>query len=73
MLKWFYIILGACCVVLGLLVLWLPIPLGIPLLLVGIPLLMRYSPNARRWILCLAERHPPLRKWLQRLVPVEGN
>lgn len=57
-IKWFFITLGALAVLAGLITLWMPIPIGIPLMLMGLPLLMRYSPHARNWILSLGERYP---------------
>lgn len=57
-IKWFFITVGALSVLAGLITLWMPIPVGIPLMLVGLPLLMQYSPHAREWILSLSERYP---------------
>jgi hypothetical protein len=67
MRKWFHILAGALLVIAGLILLWTPIPLGLPLLLIGLPVLMRFSPNARRWILRLTRRHPGLSRRIRRL------
>lgn len=64
--KWFYIILGSLSILAGLITIWMPIPIGIPLLLMGLPLLMRYSPNGRKWIIKLAHRYPKLKSLLNR-------
>ncbi|MFO8024445.1 hypothetical protein [Thiohalophilus sp.] len=69
MIKWFWIVLGSTSTVGGLLVLWSPLPLGLPLLLIGIPLLMKYSPRSRTTFVSIADRFPILRRSLQRLNP----
>jgi len=74
LLRWFFISLGGVAVIGGLATLPLPIPLGIPLLLIGLPLLLKYAPRrGRLWILKLAKRHPPLYRQLRRIkwVPEE--
>ncbi|MDJ0741562.1 MAG: hypothetical protein QNJ91_17760 [Gammaproteobacteria bacterium] len=40
---------GALLVLLGVVTFWLPLPIGVPLILLGSPLLLRHSPRARRW------------------------
>ncbi|MDY6980151.1 MAG: hypothetical protein SV201_09730 [Pseudomonadota bacterium] len=67
MIKWFWIVLGSTSTLGGLLVLWSPLPLGLPLLLLGIPLLMKYSPRSRTTFTWFADRFPLLRRPLQRL------
>jgi hypothetical protein len=58
--KWTMIVIGALVVLLGLVTFWLPLPVGLPLLLIGVPVLIRYSPHARRWWTRL--RRGPLRR-----------
>ena len=48
--KWIYLGLGTISVVSGLITFWLPIPIGLPLILLGLPLLMKHSPDFNRWI-----------------------
>lgn len=67
MLRWLYIGFGALSVVAGLITFWLPLPIGIPLLLIGLPVLMKYSPHTRSWILRRARRWPLLEKSLRQL------
>jgi len=67
--KWFFIISGTVLTLIGLATIWTPIPIGIPLLLIGIPLLMRYSPNGRKLILKLAVKIPHLKKALSKIQP----
>ena len=58
MLKWTFIILGSTLVILGILTFWLPMPIGLPLILVGLPLVARYSPHGRNWALAATRRFP---------------
>lgn len=71
MLKWFWILLGSISVLGGLLVIWSPVPLGVPLLLIGLPLLMKYSPRSRNSIQRLAGQFPFLFTPLRRLIPFD--
>ncbi|MDG4867658.1 hypothetical protein P8631_06555 [Guyparkeria sp. 1SP6A2] len=48
--KWTLIGLGGVFAVAGFLTFWLPLPMGIPLLLIGFALLGRHSPHARLWL-----------------------
>jgi hypothetical protein len=57
-MKWLLIALGGITVFSGLVLLILPIPLGMPLLIIGVPVLMRYSSRMRRIILNLSSRFP---------------
>lgn len=59
-------LLGALLFITGLLTFWLPIPIGIPLMLIGMPLLFRYSPLARFGFIKLARRYPPMRRLIKR-------
>lgn len=54
--KWALIGLGAIFAVAGFLTFWLPLPIGIPLLLIGLALLGRHSPRARLWLRPLKRR-----------------
>ena len=59
-------LLGAILFIAGLLTFWLPIPIGIPLMLVGMPLLFRNSPLARFGFIKLARRYRPMRSVVNR-------
>jgi hypothetical protein len=59
--------LGLLALLAGALLFWLPIPLGIPLILLGLLILVRHSMPARRSLLRMAKRHPRLRKALRLL------
>ena len=54
--KWFLIAVGACASIAGLVTFWLPIPIGLPLLLIGTLLLTRNSPRARLWLRPVRQR-----------------
>ena len=56
--KWSLITIGGLLVLLGFVTFWLPLPIGLPLLLLGAPLLLRHSPHARRWWVMLRKRWP---------------
>ena len=68
MLKWFWISTGTLSVMGALLVIWTPVPLGLPLLLIGVPLLMKYSPTFRRLVLQLAHQFPSFGRYLKRIM-----
>ncbi len=68
MLKWFWILFGSMSVLIGLLLIWSPLPLGLPLFMIGIPLLMKYSPHSRNSVLWLAGHFPRLFLPLRRVI-----
>ena len=45
---------------------WLPLPIGLPLFLIGVALSMKSSPSVRNKILQLARSHPKLARFLER-------
>jgi len=57
---------GLLVLLLGILTFPLPLPIGMPLALMGIALLVRYSSDARRVLVNLMRRYPPLRRLLGR-------
>jgi uncharacterized membrane protein YbaN (DUF454 family) len=67
MLKWMFISLGTISVMGGMVTFWLPLPLGLPLFLIGIALLMKSSPDVRNRILQLASGHPKIAKFVKRI------
>jgi len=69
MRKWAAITLGLLLVLAGGVLLWTPLPVGIPLMLAGLPLLMRFSTRARAIILRRVRRHPAVSRRLRRMAP----
>jgi uncharacterized membrane protein YbaN (DUF454 family) len=65
LLKWIYLLLGALSIIAGVITFWLPVPIGVPLVLVGAPIIMRHSPHGRRWIMLLLRHFPSLRKTIK--------
>jgi hypothetical protein len=67
LLKWPMIFLGVFLLIIGLITFPLPIPIGLPIVLLGIALLVRYSCDAHRLLSRLGKRHPLLGELLTRL------
>jgi len=69
-LRWTLLILGGFFVLLGVMLTPLPGPLGLPVTLVGLMLVLRNSFKARRWFVRFQHRHPriifPLRRLLRK-------
>jgi uncharacterized membrane protein YbaN (DUF454 family) len=65
MMRWLYLTIGTLSIISGLITFWLPVPIGVPLVLIGTPIIMRHSPTGRRWIMHLLRRFPTLRKRLK--------
>lgn len=69
-MRWVLLILGAILTVLGVLMAPLPGPLGLPVTLIGLMLVLRNSFRARRAFIMFQRRHPrvvfPLRRMLRR-------
>ncbi|MET0091745.1 MAG: hypothetical protein ABW068_17320 [Candidatus Thiodiazotropha sp.] len=65
-LKWLYLTLGALSILAGLVTFWLPVPIGVPLMLIGTPVIMRHSPRGRRWIMRLLKPFPKLKRQIRR-------
>jgi len=58
---------GSVCLVAGLLLYPFPIPLGLPLLILGLTLWMRTSRNLKFWILQRTRGYPRIRRFLHKL------
>jgi hypothetical protein len=71
LLKWIFITTGVFSVFSGVLTFWLPVPIGLPLILLGTALLVRHSPRARALAWELSARIPGLRKILKNVPPSE--
>jgi len=72
-LKWLYIGFGTISLFGGMLTFWLPLPIGIPLMLLGSALLIRYSPTAKRQLARLVMRYPRTLGFLSRLLEAENK
>jgi hypothetical protein len=59
--------IGGTLLAVGFLTFWLPIPVGLPLALIGILILTRYSMNVRQAIAGASRRFPRFRQWFKRL------
>jgi hypothetical protein len=66
-MKWLYLGLGSISILGGLVTFWLPVPIGIPLLMIGVPLIMNHSRHGRQWILRLFHHWPLLYRKLKRI------
>jgi uncharacterized membrane protein YbaN (DUF454 family) len=62
--EWIFIIVGGLFVIGGVLTFWLPLPIGLPMLMIGTPVLFRYSPRARAWITRILRNHPRMLRLL---------
>lgn len=66
LLKWLYISFGTLSIAGGLITFWLPVPIGVPLMLIGTPIIMRHSVRGRRLLMRLAKHFPSLERFLER-------
>jgi len=62
LLKWLYIGFGTLTLIGGLITFWLPLPIGLPLMMIGTPLIMRHSARGRLLMRRLRSRFPILNK-----------
>lgn len=58
------ILLGMLLLIAGLITFPLPFPIGLPLLLIGLALLVRHSTDAKRFLIKLSRHYPRLRHLL---------
>jgi len=72
-IKWFVICLGALFIFAGLVTFWLPLPVGIPLMLIGLPLVMNNSPMVREKLLHATRDYPKISKILRRISVKSDN
>lgn len=66
MIRWLMIGIGSAFTVSGVIVFFLPVPLGIPLMLIGVPILLRHSPRSRRIMIRGLHRFPRLHERLRK-------
>ncbi len=64
-----YLVLAIIAIVAGVVLFPLPIPVGLPLIAIGLALLLRSFPAVRRWVRRRASRVPILAKALTYLSP----
>ena len=62
-------IAGAICMIAGLLTVWLPIPTGLILMVIGLTLLIASSPTIAAWARLVRRRNPGLDEKLNRAEP----
>jgi uncharacterized membrane protein YbaN (DUF454 family) len=67
LLRWIYTAVGFMLIAVGVVVFWLPIPLGIPLMLAGLVLIVRSSPRLGGWVVKRMERSPVLSRLVRHL------
>ena len=64
------IALGGITIAAGVVTFWLPLPIGIPLIMIGMPVLLKYSPSARQRLISLTKSYPkalsPLRRFIRK-------
>ena len=58
---------GILLAVIGVLTFWLPLPIGLPLFLLGGVILLRHSAHARQAMAAASRRYPLIRRGLKRL------
>ncbi len=59
--------IGGLFVLVGFVMFWTPLPLGVPMVLIGLPLVTRNSPRMSRWIKHHARHFPRFAAILDRL------
>jgi hypothetical protein len=64
--KWLMILVSILLLIAGLLTFPLPFPIGLPLLLIGLVLLLRHSSDAKRFVVKLSRRFPRLHRFLNK-------
>jgi uncharacterized membrane protein YbaN (DUF454 family) len=67
LLRWIYTAVGFMLIAVGVVVFWLPIPLGIPLMLAGLVLIVRSSPRLGGRVVNRMERSPVLSRLVRHL------
>ena len=58
---------GLLLAVIGVLTFWLPLPIGLPLFLLGGLILVKHSAYARQAVTAASRRYPAIRRGLRRL------
>lgn len=73
LIRWLFIGVGGLTVFSGIVTFLLPVPIGLPLIMLGLPLLIRYSPRARGWILHYAKVSPTAHKYLSKIQSLDDK
>lgn len=63
-MKFLMVVLATVTFTFGFIVFWLPVPLGIPLMIISLPVLMKSSSRIRNSLMLLGRLHPRLAKML---------
>jgi hypothetical protein len=70
--KWLMILIGMLLLIIGLITFPLPIPIGLPILLLGLVMVIRHSSDAKRYLIRLSKRFPKLQRFMHRRKKVFG-
>jgi hypothetical protein len=65
--KWLMIVTSLLLLVAGLITFPLPFPIGLPLLIIGLALLVRHSSDAKRYLVKVSRKYPKLNRLLRRI------
>ena len=71
-MKWLIIPLSLAVLILGVLTFWLPIPVGLPLMLLGSYLLLKHSTVARRAMACTLRRSARAKAIYRKIQALKG-
>ena len=66
LIKWLMIIISILLLIIGLVTFPLPIPIGLPIFLFGIAILLRYSSEAKKALLRLSKGYPIVSEMINR-------
>jgi len=69
LIRWSKLILAVCCLLLGLAIFILPIPIGWLLILIGLALLVAESPLMQRWVKRRRLQNPKFDKAMRSSAP----
>jgi hypothetical protein len=64
--KWLMILFSGMLLLTGIITFPLPIPIGLPLLMVGLAIMVRHSSDAKRYLVKLSRRIPLLHRILDK-------
>jgi hypothetical protein len=62
--KWLMILFSGMLLLAGLITFPLPLPIGLPLLIIGLAIMVRHSSDAKRMLVKLSKRFPRLQRIL---------
>ncbi len=67
LVRYALLLIGICCILAGIITVWLPLPIGIPLMLVGATILLRTSKAFQHWLRMRRANHPRLNRAMTRV------